>query len=63
MHDCDNSGYIISAYNCDCPEQCHPPSGCAGIGTWLANTGVNGTNGAGAECNEDIWCPTGIWVA
>lgn len=61
MHDCKANGYIESAYTCDCPEQCHPPSGCAGIGTWLANTGKNNF-GDDAECNEDIWCPTGIWV-
>jgi hypothetical protein len=59
MEGCKAIGFITSTYDCDCPGDCYPPSGCAGIGTWETATG---TSTPDKECNEEDWCPTGIWM-
>ena len=58
MRNCQATGFIMSTTTCACPDKCTPPSGCAG-GAWLTNTGKQQPE---AECKEETWCPSGVYV-
>ena len=62
MQDCLAVGFQHSKNDCDCPERCTDACSACGagnFGAWKENTGAANNGG---NCDDDHWCPSGMWV-